>query len=67
MVNEATHLAAHEEHVAIRDAIAARDAERAGAAMHEHLKRSHRRFAKDFGEEAPPDDMRRENGARVRA
>ena len=38
MVNEATHLAAHAEHVAIRDAIAARDAERAGAAMHEHLK-----------------------------
>ena len=67
MVNEATHLAAHEEHVTIRDAIAARDAERAGAAMHEHLKRSHRRFAKDFGEEAPPDGMRRENGARVRA
>lgn len=65
MVNESTHLAAHEEHLAIRDGIAARDPARARAAMHEHLKRSHRRFAKDFGEEAPPDGMRGEKrGAR---
>jgi DNA-binding FadR family transcriptional regulator len=67
MVNESTHLAAHEEHLAIRHAIAAREPEQARAAMHEHLKRSHRRFAKDFGEEAPPDGVRGVNGARVRA
>ena len=41
---------AHAEHVAIRDAIAAGDPARARAAMHEHLKRSHQRFARDFGE-----------------
>ncbi len=51
VVNASTHLAAHKEHVAIRDAVAARDPERARAAMHEHLKRSHRRYAKDFGEQ----------------
>jgi DNA-binding FadR family transcriptional regulator len=45
---------AHEEHVAIRDAIAARDPAAARAAMHEHLKRSHRRFCKDFQEPPPP-------------
>ncbi len=43
---------AHEEHVAIRNAIAAGDPAGARAAMHEHLKRSHQRFARDFGE--PP-------------
>jgi len=41
---------AHEEHQKIRDAIAARDPTQARAAMHEHLRRSHQRFAKDFGE-----------------
>ncbi|HWB44243.1 MAG TPA: FadR/GntR family transcriptional regulator [Hyphomicrobiaceae bacterium] len=41
---------AHEEHVAIRDAIAARDPAAARTAMHEHLKRSHRRFCRDFHE-----------------
>jgi DNA-binding FadR family transcriptional regulator len=51
IVNESTQLAAHREHVAIRDAIAAKDPEQARAAMHEHLKHSHRRYAKDFGEE----------------
>jgi DNA-binding FadR family transcriptional regulator len=44
---------AHEEHVAIRDAIAARNPRRARAAMREHLRRSHERFARDFGEELP--------------
>ncbi len=33
------------EHEAIRDAIAARDADRARAAMHEHMDRSHQRFS----------------------
>jgi DNA-binding FadR family transcriptional regulator len=42
---------AHEEHVAIRDAIASRDPVRARDAMREHLKRSHERFARDFGEQ----------------
>lgn len=41
---------AHEEHLGIRNAIAARDPVQARAAMHEHLRRSHQRFAKDFGE-----------------
>lgn len=55
---------AHEEHVQIRDAIAARDPARARATMHEHLRRSHQRFAKDFGErpstdqDAPQTDLR---------
>jgi len=44
---------AHEEHVAIRNAIAAGDPAGARAAMHEHLKRSHQRFARDFGELPP--------------
>ena len=39
---------AHAEHQAIRDAIAARDPQRARAAMHEHLERSHERFSRDF-------------------
>jgi len=47
-----TWKAAHEEHCAIRDAVAAGDAAGARAAMHEHLKRSHQRFARDFGETA---------------
>jgi DNA-binding GntR family transcriptional regulator len=42
---------AHQEHIAIRDAIAGGDAARARAAMHEHLERSHQRFARDFGEQ----------------
>jgi DNA-binding FadR family transcriptional regulator len=50
IVNESTKLAAHKEHVAIRDAIAARDPAQARAAMYEHLRRSHRRYAKDLGE-----------------
>ena len=42
---------AHEEHLAIRDAIALRDPAKAREAMREHLKRSHQRFARDFGEQ----------------
>lgn len=42
---------AHAEHIAIRDAIAAGNPARARAAMHEHLERSHQRFARDFGEQ----------------
>ena len=37
--SDATWRVAHQEHVAIRDAIAARDPARRRAAMHEHLKR----------------------------
>ena len=48
--NDATWRAAHEEHMAIRDAIAAHQPERARAAMREHLELSHQRFARDFGE-----------------
>jgi DNA-binding FadR family transcriptional regulator len=48
---------AHEEHVVIRDAIAARNPARARGAMHEHLKRSHQRFARDFGEPLAEDDF----------
>lgn len=44
---------AHEEHVAIRNSIAVGDSAGARAAMHEHLKRSHQRFARDFGEPPP--------------
>jgi DNA-binding FadR family transcriptional regulator len=62
IVNESTWRAAHEEHVAIRDAIAARDPERACAAMHEHLKRSHRRFAEDFGEQPVQDGLQAQRG-----
>ncbi len=40
-----------EEHTTIRNAIADRDPHRARAAMREHLKRSHQRFARDFGEQ----------------
>jgi DNA-binding FadR family transcriptional regulator len=48
--NDSTWRAAHVEHVAIRDAIAAHHPADARAAMHEHLERSHRRFSRDFGE-----------------
>jgi DNA-binding GntR family transcriptional regulator len=42
--------AAAEEHRAVRDAIAARDPERAKAAMQEHLRLSQLRFSRNFGE-----------------
>jgi FCD domain len=48
--NAATWRAAHVEHMAIRDAIAAHQPQDARAAMREHLELSHRRFARDFGE-----------------
>ena len=48
--NDSTWRAAHVEHMAIRDAIAAHRPADARAAMHEHLERSHRRFSRDFGE-----------------
>ncbi len=41
-----------QEHTDIRDAIVARDPQRARAAMREHLRRSHQRFARDFGEQS---------------
>jgi DNA-binding FadR family transcriptional regulator len=41
---------AHQEHLAIRNGIAKGDPAGARAAMHEHLERSHQRFARDFGE-----------------
>ena len=42
--------AAAAEHRAVRDAIAARDPERAKAAMREHLRQSQLRFSRNFGE-----------------
>jgi DNA-binding GntR family transcriptional regulator len=48
--NDATWRAAHVEHMAIRDAIAAHQPESARAAMRAHLELSHLRFARDFGE-----------------
>ena len=42
--------AAGAEHRAVRDAIAARDPERAKAAMQEHLRLSQLRFSRNFGE-----------------
>lgn len=57
--SEATWRAAHLEHVAIRDAIAAHSPARARAAMRSHLLHSHERFARDFGEAASEDAERR--------
>jgi DNA-binding FadR family transcriptional regulator len=48
--NPATWRTAHEEHRAVRDAIAGHDPPRARAAMRAHLERSHERFCRDFGE-----------------
>ena len=48
--DDSTWRAAHAEHVAIRNAIAARHPAAARAAMREHLERSHQRFSRDFGE-----------------
>jgi DNA-binding GntR family transcriptional regulator len=42
--------AAAAEHRAVRDAIAARDPERAKTAMQEHLRLSQLRFSRNFGE-----------------
>jgi DNA-binding FadR family transcriptional regulator len=60
--NDVTWRAAHLEHVAIRNAIAARHPANARAAMREHLERSHRRFSRDFGEApfAPGEDKQSE-------
>ncbi len=41
---------AMEEHRAVRDAIVARDPEKAKAAMQEHLRQSQLRFSRNFGE-----------------
>jgi DNA-binding FadR family transcriptional regulator len=46
--------AAIDEHVAVRDAIAAQDSERAKAAMQEHLRLSQLRFSRNFGERFEP-------------
>jgi DNA-binding GntR family transcriptional regulator len=48
--------AAVQEHRAIRNALAARDAALAREALRRHLERSQERFSRSFGEgEAPPD------------
>jgi DNA-binding FadR family transcriptional regulator len=52
--NPTTWRAAHEEHRAVRDAIACHDPQRARAAMRAHLERSHERFCRDFGEAPAP-------------
>lgn len=49
---------AHAEHVSIRDAIAAGNSKLARSAMYEHLKRSHQRFARDFGEQPSAGDIK---------
>ncbi|RRH80132.1 FCD domain-containing protein, partial [Mesorhizobium tamadayense] len=43
---------AAEEHRAVRDAIAARDPERAKTAMQHHLRQSQLRFSRNFDERA---------------
>ena len=48
--NTSTWRAAHVEHIAIRDAIAAHHPKLARTAMREHLELSHQRFSRDFGE-----------------
>jgi DNA-binding FadR family transcriptional regulator len=48
--NAGSWKAAQAEHVAIRDALAARDPAAAAAAMHDHLRRSQARFSETFGE-----------------
>jgi DNA-binding FadR family transcriptional regulator len=48
--NRESWRAAAAEHRAVRDAIAARDPERAKAAMQEHLRLSQLRFSRNFGE-----------------
>jgi DNA-binding FadR family transcriptional regulator len=47
---DSTWQSTHQEHIAIRDAIAASDRERARAAMRRHLEEAHRRFSQDFRE-----------------
>lgn len=49
---------AHTEHVAIRNAIASQDPAAARKAMHDHLQRSHERFARDLGEKPDPANIR---------
>jgi hypothetical protein len=65
MENPATWRAAHAEHKAVRNAIAAHDPPAARAAMAEHLARSHERFARDIGE-APRGQAEGERGVRHR-
>ena len=48
--NRQSWQAAIDEHVAVRDAIAERDSERAKAAMQEHLRLSQQRFSCNFGD-----------------
>lgn len=50
--NRESWQAAAEEHRAVRDAIAARDPERAKTAMQEHLRLSQLRFSRNFGEKS---------------
>lgn len=52
--NRQSWQAAIDEHVAVRDAIAARDSEGAKAAMQEHLRLSQLRFSRNFGERFEP-------------
>ncbi|TPQ34063.1 GntR family transcriptional regulator [Bradyrhizobium guangdongense] len=49
--NPASWRAALDEHRAVRDAIAGRDPDRARDAMRDHLARSQKRFAQNFGAE----------------
>ena len=58
---------AHEEHLKVRDAIAARDPARAREAMHVHLQKSHQRFARDFGEVALANETAAGRSAKAQA
>ena len=64
--NRESWAAAHREHRAIRDRIAARDPDGAHAAMREHMRRSQERFSATFGEggpaPSPPADRTRSRG-----
>jgi DNA-binding FadR family transcriptional regulator len=64
---DATMRAADREHTAIRNAIASRVPAKARVAMHEHMKGSHQRFARDFGEEPPTNNGSRGRRSRLSA
>lgn len=55
--NKDSWRAAAEEHRAVRDAIAARDPEKAKSAMREHLRMSQLRFSRNFGERSAASEV----------
>lgn len=63
--DDSSRSAALAEHLAIRNAVAARDPAASRAAMHRHLENSHSRFERDLGE--TPDAARKEEVPATRA